>query len=107
MACNASKRAADCLRRAAAWAQREGYPFPSLAGADLNRECSLHADAKNPKAPIVVYLPVLLQEKFMSTANFTYTPAQVKQLSSWTSAAITRCKGLIVEALRLAAERRR
>lgn len=95
------------FKKAADWAKREGLAFPSLAGANLEQECSLHHDTKNPAAPIIVYLPVLLKEKFMGTANFTYSRAQVKQLSGWTSRAMKQCAVLIVKALRTAAARKR
>lgn len=88
-------RVGEDLKLAAAYAQRKGIPFPPVPDDVGEHLCSVLRDENNPACPVIIYMPriknegysttfdptVCSENSYCGTFNFTYSEANVKELS--------------------------
>ncbi|MCX5922933.1 MAG: hypothetical protein NTX86_06435 [Candidatus Dependentiae bacterium] len=101
----------DDLREADAYAQRNGLRFPTIDYSKVNQVCSVHRDASNPTAPIIIYMPLIKNDSysngwdpktadFTATLNLEYTKDQTALLSGLSKQNMIDSQRMIIDTIK-------
>lgn len=108
---NASnKQDVSYLKKAEAYAQKVGQPFPQIDGNKIlkkihKNEIALIYDKDNSKTPILVYVPNIRENNRFSTTKFTYDQAEFDELLFHFKNDVTKNRNVFRKAIQLALER--
>lgn len=99
------------LRLAQAYAYKHGLKFPHINYETIMHPCSVHKDPQNPTVPVVIYMPLIKNEKYMNGwdprtaefvhyADFKYTKEESELLMGLTEFTMMENMPIIVDEIR-------
>jgi phospholipase A2 len=100
--CNAGKNYGP-LKKAAEYAQRKGYKFPSIPEGAAP-EVSLLYDAADPEVPVIVYIPLF---PTFATTKMIYEHEEFNTVFDYMHKTVTQAKLTILKAIRIALNNKR
>jgi len=102
------------LKAVEQYAQRKNIPFSAISYEQIvKKQCSVFFDKNNPKAPLIIYFPLInnknysstfdvqkcMTTSYCSTTNFNYSQKEIQELSGLTAFNVTESMNIIRQAL--------